>query len=225
MNVAGPLRLFPSRAGRAEEPPVRLARLLAALLLVIAVGYARCCATRRSGGTAWPSSPRVSPGTSWPSGTRVPREPLQARLRARSRLRDDARTGQVRGPHRPRVYLRVRLGHSLGHDKGRGKAGQIAVVAWQRLASQLHANLSVDSADRSRRARCRPRGRSPRASPARGTVLFLPWREYFPTPFTDQRMIANPAALSFSGTVLASQNPGLATPSPRRTPSTCSSTR
>jgi hypothetical protein len=40
------------------------------------------------------------------------------------------------------------------------------------------------------------------------TVLFLPWREYFPTPFTDQRMIANPAALYFAGTVLTSQNPG-----------------
>ncbi|MCW2930938.1 MAG: hypothetical protein JWM19_1900 [Actinomycetia bacterium] len=42
----------------------------------------------------------------------------------------------------------------------------------------------------------------------RATVLFLPWQEYFPTPFTDQRMIANPAALYFAGTVLTSQNPG-----------------
>ncbi len=40
------------------------------------------------------------------------------------------------------------------------------------------------------------------------TVLFLPWHEYFPTPFTDQREIANPAALYFAGTVLTSQNPG-----------------
>jgi hypothetical protein len=40
------------------------------------------------------------------------------------------------------------------------------------------------------------------------TVLFLPWHEYFPTPFTDQRVIANPAALYFAGTVLTSQNPG-----------------
>ena len=40
------------------------------------------------------------------------------------------------------------------------------------------------------------------------TVLFLPWHEYFPTPFTDQRAIANPAALYFAGTVLTSQNPG-----------------
>ena len=40
------------------------------------------------------------------------------------------------------------------------------------------------------------------------TVLFLPWHEYFPTPFTDQRMIANPAAFYFAGTVLTSQNPG-----------------
>ena len=39
-------------------------------------------------------------------------------------------------------------------------------------------------------------------------VLFLPWHEYFPTPFTDQRVIANPAAFYFAGTVLASQNPG-----------------
>ena len=40
------------------------------------------------------------------------------------------------------------------------------------------------------------------------TVLFLPWREYFPTPFTDQRMIFNLAAPYFGGTVLTSQNPG-----------------
>ena len=42
----------------------------------------------------------------------------------------------------------------------------------------------------------------------RATVLFLPWHEYFPTPFTDGRMIANPAAFAFTGTVLTSQNPG-----------------
>ena len=41
-----------------------------------------------------------------------------------------------------------------------------------------------------------------------GTVLFLPWSEYFPTPFTDQRMIANPAARYFTGTVLTGQDPG-----------------
>ena len=40
------------------------------------------------------------------------------------------------------------------------------------------------------------------------TVLFLPWHEYFPTPFTDERAIANPAAFYFAGTVLTSQNPG-----------------
>ena len=40
------------------------------------------------------------------------------------------------------------------------------------------------------------------------TVLFLPWHEYYPAPFTGQRTIANPAASCFAGTVLASQNPG-----------------
>jgi hypothetical protein len=40
------------------------------------------------------------------------------------------------------------------------------------------------------------------------TVLFLPWHEYFPTPFTDQRVIANPATVYFAGTTLTSQNPG-----------------
>lgn len=40
------------------------------------------------------------------------------------------------------------------------------------------------------------------------TVLFLPWHEYFPAPFTGQRTIAGPAASYFAGTVLASQNPG-----------------
>jgi hypothetical protein len=42
----------------------------------------------------------------------------------------------------------------------------------------------------------------------RATVLFLPWHEYFPTPFTGERVIANPAAYYFAGTVLTSQNPG-----------------
>jgi hypothetical protein len=41
-----------------------------------------------------------------------------------------------------------------------------------------------------------------------GTVLFLPWRQYFPTSFTDQREITNPAPQYFAGTVLASQDPG-----------------
>jgi hypothetical protein len=40
------------------------------------------------------------------------------------------------------------------------------------------------------------------------TMLFLPWHQYFPTPFTDERAIANPAAGYFAGTVLTSQNPG-----------------
>jgi len=40
------------------------------------------------------------------------------------------------------------------------------------------------------------------------TVLFLPWHEYFATPFTGQRVIANPAAFYFAGTVLTSQDPG-----------------
>ncbi len=40
-------------------------------------------------------------------------------------------------------------------------------------------------------------------------MLFLPWHEYFPTPFTDQRAIANPAAFYFAGTVITSQNPGV----------------
>ena len=40
------------------------------------------------------------------------------------------------------------------------------------------------------------------------TVLSLPWHEYFPTTFTDQRVIANPAALYFAGTILTSQDPG-----------------
>src|SRR5258708_7210814 len=39
------------------------------------------------------------------------------------------------------------------------------------------------------------------------TVLFLPWHEYFPTPFTGQRTIANPAASYFAGTGLAGQKP------------------
>ena len=42
----------------------------------------------------------------------------------------------------------------------------------------------------------------------RATVLFLPWHEYFPTPFTGERAIANPAGSYFAGTVLTSQNPG-----------------
>ena len=41
-----------------------------------------------------------------------------------------------------------------------------------------------------------------------GTVLFLPWREYFATPFTDQRTIVNPADQYFGGTALISQDPG-----------------
>ncbi len=40
------------------------------------------------------------------------------------------------------------------------------------------------------------------------TVLFLPWHEYFQAPFTGHRVIANPAADYFDGTVISSQDPG-----------------
>jgi hypothetical protein len=40
------------------------------------------------------------------------------------------------------------------------------------------------------------------------TVLFLPWLEYFQTPFTGHRVIANPAADYFDGTVITGQDPG-----------------
>lgn len=40
------------------------------------------------------------------------------------------------------------------------------------------------------------------------TVLFLPWHEYFTTPFTGGRVIANPAPFCFAGAVLASQDAG-----------------
>jgi hypothetical protein len=42
----------------------------------------------------------------------------------------------------------------------------------------------------------------------RDTVLFLPWQEYFQTPFTGGRVISNPAPAYFDGTVITSQNPG-----------------
>jgi hypothetical protein len=41
-----------------------------------------------------------------------------------------------------------------------------------------------------------------------GTVLSLPWHEYFSTPFTGHRVTADPFAHFFAGTVLTSQNPG-----------------
>jgi hypothetical protein len=40
------------------------------------------------------------------------------------------------------------------------------------------------------------------------TVLFLPWLEYFQTPFTGYRVISNPADAYFAGTVITSQDPG-----------------
>ncbi|MHB1594552.1 MAG: hypothetical protein ACYCO9_13360 [Streptosporangiaceae bacterium] len=39
-------------------------------------------------------------------------------------------------------------------------------------------------------------------------MIFLPWREYLPAPFTQGRVIANPGAYYFAGTVLTGQNPG-----------------
>ena len=40
------------------------------------------------------------------------------------------------------------------------------------------------------------------------TVLFLPWREYFPTPIHGSATIVNPAAQYFGGNALISQDPG-----------------
>ena len=52
---------------------------------------------------------------------------------------------------------------------------------------------SVASAARSRPASSRPRGPSPTLA-GRDTVLFLPWHEYSPAPFTDHQVMVNPAA-------------------------------
>ena len=93
--------------------------------------------------------------------------------------------------------------------RSRGKAGQIAAVALAgvlplsytpNLLGGLGGQVTATTVPSSWSVAERLVGPD--------TVLFLPWREYFATPFTDQRTIVNPAGQYFAGTVLISQNPG-----------------
>jgi hypothetical protein len=95
--------------------------------------------------------------------------------------------------------------------RSRGKGAQIAAIALTGVLPLVYTpNLFGGLGGQVKASTLPPSWSVAERLVRQDTVLFLPWREYFPTPFTDQRMIANPADQYFGGTVLMSQNPGSA---------------
>jgi hypothetical protein len=93
--------------------------------------------------------------------------------------------------------------------RSRGKGAQIAAIALAGVLPLTYTPNLVGGLGGQVKASALPSSWSVAQRLAgQSTMLFLPWREYFATPFTDRRTIANPAARYFAGTVLASQNPG-----------------
>jgi len=93
--------------------------------------------------------------------------------------------------------------------RSRGKGAQIAAIALTGVLPLVYTpNLFGGLGGQVRASAVPPSWSVAEHLVRQDTVLFLPWREYFPTPFTDQRMIADPADQYFGGTVLMSQNPG-----------------
>ena len=210
VNVAGLYGFF--RPGPTEaEGPLRWPAILAALVLMVALGYVavlRDAARRRDGLAilaAGVAGYFLALGDQGPTGGlfRFAYGHIPGFVY-------DARAGQVLGPGRPRVCLRVRLGHRMArHRKPPEGCPARAGRRWRLpCPSSIRRTCSAASAARSRPARSRPRGPQPRALPGTLRYSSCRWHEYFPTQFTGQRTIANPAASYFAGTVLASQNPG-----------------
>ena len=210
VNVAGLYGFF--RPGPTE--PKNLvsgwAAILAALVLIVAVGYVavlRGAAHRRDGLAilaAGVAGYFLALGSSGPTGGlfRFAFEHLPGFV-------------LMREPDKFAVLVALAYAYGFGWgiawltNRSRQKAAKIAPVALAIVVPLAYTpNLLGGLGGQVRASEIPPSWSVASRLAGPGTVLFLPWHEYFPTPFTGQRVIANPAAYYFAGTVLTSQDPG-----------------
>jgi hypothetical protein len=210
VNVAGLYGFF--RPGPTEPKNLLSGwpAVLAALLLVVAIGYTvvlRDPAHRRNGLAvlaAGVAGYLLALGDQGPTGGLF-------------RLAYEHVPGFVmmREPDKFAVLTALAYAYGFGWGinwlttRSRGKGAQMAAIALAGVLPLIYTPNLLGGLGGQVKASALPSSWSVAQRLAgQSTVLFLPWREYFETPFTDQRMIVNPAALYFGGTVLTSQNPG-----------------
>ena len=210
VNVAGLYGFF--RPGPIEPKNLLSGwpAVLAALLLVVAIGYAavlRDPARRRNGLAVLAAGVAgyfLALGGQGPTGGLF-------------RLAYEHVPGFVvmREPDKFAVLTALAYAYGFGQGiswlttRSRGKGAQIAAIALAGVLPLAYTpNLFGGLGGQVKASTLPPSWSAAARLVGQDTVLFLPWREYFATPFTDQRTIANPAAQYFGGTVLSSQNPG-----------------
>jgi hypothetical protein len=209
-NVAGLYGFF--RPGPTEPKDIftRWPAILAALLLIVAIGYAavlRDAARRREGLAilaAGVAGYLLALGDQGPTGGLF-------------RFAYEHIPGFVMMREPDKFAVLVALAYAYGFGWGiawlmsgtRGKVAQVTPAALALVLPLVYTPNLLGGLGGQVKASVVPASWSTASRLAgRDTVLFLPWHEYFLTPFTGQRVIANPAAYYFTGTVLTSQNPG-----------------
>jgi hypothetical protein len=209
-NVAGLYGFF--RPGPTEPKDLLSGwiAVLAALLLVAALGYAavlRDRSHRRNGLTvlvAGVAGYFLALGDQGPAGVLF-------------RLAYEQVPGFVmmREPDKFAALTALAYVYGFGHGiawliaRSRGKGARIGAIALAGVLPLAYTpNLLAGLGGQVKASTLPPSWSVAGRLAGSDTVLSLPWREYFPTAFTDQRMIANPAPQYFAGTVLVSQNPG-----------------
>ena len=210
VNVAGLYGFF--RPGPAEPKNVLSGwpAVLAALLLVVAIGYAavlRDPERRRNGLAVLAAGVAgyfLTLGDQGPTGELF-------------KLAYEHVPGFVmmREPDKFAVLIAFTYAYGFGQGiawlalQSRGKRARFAAIALAGVLPLIYTPNLFDGLGGQVKASTLPPSWSvAERLVGQGTVLFLPWREYFATPFTDQRTIVNPADQYFGGTVLISQDPG-----------------
>jgi hypothetical protein len=210
VNVAGLYGFF--RPGPTEPKDILSGwpAVLAALLAVVAIGYAavlRDPARRRSGIAvlgAGVAGYFLALGDQGPTGGLF-------------RLAYEHVPGFVMMREPDKFAVLIALAYAYGFGDGvawltlqsRGKGARFAAVALAGVLPLVYTpNLFGGLGGQVKGSTIPPSWSVAEHLVGQDTVLFLPWREYFATPFTDKRAIVNPAALYLAGNVLVSQDPG-----------------
>jgi hypothetical protein len=210
VNVAGLYGFF--RHGPTEPKDLfsRWPALLAALLLIVAVGYVAVLRDAAHRPAALAILAAGAAGFFLALGDQGPTGGL-------FRLAYEHVPGFVimREPDKFAVLLALAYAYGFGHGIAWLMAGSRPKAIWATSAALAIAlplaytpNLFGGLGGQVKASEVPSSWSTASRLAGKDTVLFLPWHEYFPATFTGQRAIANPAAFYFAGTVLTSQNPG-----------------